>query len=424
MKISVSSEMERFYILLFFALLYLTPYGLSIGGTIWLTDIISLAVLLMICCCIFTGEIKFTTGVFRLTPSLLLLLVIFCLEFFLPFWGMILWGDLSSISSAIRAAIYWVPFLLILSIVPFYTESNLKRFNRMIIIAVIFNLVFGLIELGIYYGKLPSFLNFRLLLLDFAPQERFANERIMSFGFFQNSTAYGVFGFIALAHFLSRLIVLDSSKVQYYTLAFMSFSIVILSTSRVPLGASLCAFVFFLFFQRKTLSNLFIMSILACLLIITVFVLFSADVMLFSRFTRIIEGGLGNDYSFHERITVLWPNALDFYFKLGHPVFTNPTKHTGTIDSGYLTYLLQGGWFFLGVILIFIITSGLHALKKSMENRTNDYFSYMTLFFMVYFFLGMIMSNPLRSPLSIAFLCFCVFGFSVRSIHKLPKNRL
>lgn len=420
MKISVSREINRLYFFLFFVLLYLSPYGISVSDyVVWFTDIAALIVLSVLLCFTLLGKVYFTKGIFKPTPSLLLIFSIFFLELFSPFIGVLVWGDASTISSSVRALLYWVPFLLILSITPFYTEYNIKRLNKIIIVTVIVNLTFGLIELGMYFDKLPSYLNFRLYVLDFAPQERFANERIMSFGFFQNSTAYGAFGFIALAHFLSRLIVLDSFKFQHYILAFMAFIIVVLSTSRVPLGASVCTFALFFLIQRKTINNLFIMLALLCLLVIIIFVLFSTDTLLFSRFSRIAENGLENDYSFHERVTVLWPNALDFYFNLGHPVFTNPVKFTGTIDSGYLTYLLKGGWIFLGIILLFIITSGLHAFKKVMIDSSNNYFSIMTLFFINYIFLGMIMSNPLSNPIIIAFLCFCVFGFSIRSKHHL-----
>src|SRR5690606_12917300 len=116
-----------------------------------------------------------------------------------------------------------------------------------------------------------------------------------------------------------------------------------------------------------------------------------------------------------KRMASYWPHALAYYFDLGHPIFTNPTKYVGTIDSGYLTYLLQGGWLMLLLTVVMLFSFLLVSFFKIALLKRREYFSFLLLFLSIYVVLGMIISNPLRNPIIIAFLCFAVFGFSAKN---------
>jgi hypothetical protein len=289
-----------------------------------------------------------------------------------------------------------------------------KKLDRLFFFAVIVNLIYGIIELAIYFEYLPSFINFRVYLTNFAPEERFLRNRMMSFGFFQNSTAYEFFGFIAFIHCLSRVSNIDSGKGKYFLFSLFSFAIIVLSTSRTLLAAAFIYFSFFSDVAQKTRWNLllaFVFSVVSAAILIS---LFSLQFTLFSRFTRLVEGGLEGDYSLNMRLTTLWPNALEFYYDLGHPTFTNPSKFVGTIDSGYLTYLIQGGWLMLFTIFSFLLFLLFVILRRIFLSSLRSYYNYFLLFLLVYIALGMLISNPLRNPTVIVFLCFAVFGFSAR----------
>jgi len=406
--------LHQFLVLLIISLLFLTPYGIKFDEkVIWLTDLISLLVIFIVLSLFISGYTGVRRGE-RVNLSLLFLILFFFLELILPMIGVVAWGDLSSAASSFRAIIYWLPFLMILTIRPFNSNDALKILDKIIIIAVILNLIIGLIELSIYLELVSESWNFRIYLSDFAPQDRYLNNRIMSFGFFQNSTAYGVFGFVSLIHFLSRILQTDSDKLKFYMYALLSLFIVILSASRVPLMTAFISFFFFLLFLRKTRWNLMFSIILFIFSSITLVVLFTSDYMLFSRFSRLVEGGLSGDYSLNQRLFIYWPQALYFYNELGHPTFTNPTKYIGTIDSGYLTYLLQGGVGMVFSLISFLLISILSSLKEVLIYKERGYFPYFLFFICIYIILGMVVSNPMRNPIVIFFLCYAVCGFSFR----------
>lgn len=357
------------------------------------------------------------------SPNLVVffLLLFVSLEILLPIVGMVVWADVSSVSSSFRAFIYWFPFLLLLLLYVPGSRFDLSKLDGVICLAVFLNLFYGLIELGMYLEYLPSYFNFRPYVAGFAPQDRFLNNRVMSFGFFQNSTAYGVFGFISLVHFLSRLLENDRNKFKYLMFSLFSFVIIVLSTSRVPLASSFIAISFFVFLSRKTQWNLFLSGFIFVLSFLSIVILFSTEFILFSRFTRLIEGGLTGDYSLNQRLTVHWPQALEFYRDLGHPVFTNPAKYLELIDSGYITYYVQGGGMMLAVTFLFITACVFSPILRIIKRKDRSYYCYSLLLLGVYLLLGMFISNPLRNPIVIAFLCYVIFGFSVKS--KVSVNR-
>ena len=407
--------LHHLLVLLIISLLFLTPYGMKLGNeVIWLTDFISLLAIFIVITLLFSGSVGVLNSRSRIKLSLLFLILFFSLEIFLPVMGVLTWNDLSSIASSFRAIIYWLPFLMILTIRPFNSNDALKILDKVLITAVILNLIIGLIELSIYLELISGFWNFRIYLSDFAPQDRYLNNRIMSFGFFQNSTAYGVFGFVSFIHFLSRVLQTDSNKFKFFMYALLSLLIIILSTSRVPLISAFISFFFFLLFLRRTKWNLIFSVILFVFASIVLVVLFSSDYMLFSRFSRLVESGLSGDYSLNQRLFIYWPQALYFYNELGHPTFTNPTKYIGTIDSGYLTYLLQGGVGMVFSLIGFLLVSMFSSLKEALIHKERGYFPYFLFFICIYIVLGMVVSNPMRNPMVIFFLCYAVCGFSFR----------
>lgn len=220
----------------FFSLFYLTPYGFSIGSeVVWLTDFVSIFIICFVLFYLLVCRMYLEVNGYRVSLALFLLLLFFVSEFSLPLVGVAVWGDLSSASSSLRALLYWLPFIFLFAAFNPSHSFDLKKLDKLFFIAVSLNFLLGFVELAIYFGVLPEFLNFRLYIADFAPQERFLRNRMMSFGFFQNSTAYGVFGFLALVHCLSRLLVLDANKSKYLIFTFLSFAIIVLRDGLIKL---------------------------------------------------------------------------------------------------------------------------------------------------------------------------------------------
>ena len=78
------------------------------------------------------------------------------------------------------------------------------------------------------------------------------------------------------------------------------------------------------------------------------------------------------------------------------------------IDSGYLNYYLQGRWLFVAALAVLLAGQwwiGLRAFFGPASRRLG----LLVLFLVIYLSAAMVVSNPLRSPLMIAFIVFALW---------------
>jgi hypothetical protein len=132
----------------------------------------------------------------------------------------------------------------------------------------------------------------------------------------------------------------------------------------------------------------------------------------FSRFQRLADAGLLEDRSFGERVYDTWPTALaaarDYHFG----TLIQAPRALPLIDSGYLTYYLQGKWLFVAAVVVLLAGQWLLGLRAFFGARSQR-LGLMTLFLAIFLTGALIISNPLRSPLVISFVVFSLWRLRV-----------
>jgi len=118
-----------------------------------------------------------------------------------------------------------------------------------------------------------------------------------------------------------------------------------------------------------------------------------------SRIYRLFQYGLMEDHSFAYRIQELWFPPIDYVNTYFYGTVSNPTKQFEVIDSGYITYYAQGGWFFL----VFLVSNFIYFIYKSLRFSSETtvcpdfYVGRFCFFFIFYLVIAMIISNPMRN---------------------------
>ena len=132
----------------------------------------------------------------------------------------------------------------------------------------------------------------------------------------------------------------------------------------------------------------------------------------FSRFERLADAGLLEDVSFGARVYGTWPTALaaarDYHFG----TLIQAPRALPLIDSGYLTYYLQGKWLFVAAVLVLLAGLWLLGLRAFFGPRSQR-LGLMTLFLAIFLTGALIISNPPRSPLVISFVVFSLWRLTV-----------
>jgi hypothetical protein len=128
----------------------------------------------------------------------------------------------------------------------------------------------------------------------------------------------------------------------------------------------------------------------------------------FYRFQRLADSGLLEDVSLGKRVYGSWPTAIAAARDYPLGTLVQAPRALPLIDSGYLNYYLQGRWPFvaaLGVLLAGHWWLGLSAFFAPASRRLG----LMALFLAIYLSAAMVVANPLRSPLMIAFVVFALW---------------
>lgn len=424
--IKLISLFENFFLLQFVVILFLSPLGLP-PTPILSTDISGLFTFAILSFLAILG-FRFRPDQIKLTFPLIILLIFVFLECFLPLIGIFIWNDITVITSSMRAFLYWIPLLITLAILLSRKKlEDIASYNKIIYIALIANFLVASIELAVYFGNLPEFFNIRNYLEPLTSpnlRERFAYNRIWSAGFFSNSHGLGAFASMLIGHFLARNVLSKKSIISTIFPIIALLAITVMSTSRTALLSSLIMIMLFLLLvgnhliikNRFFFSNLFYIKAITLSIITTGIIwLMSYSSELFKRYQR-LSGGLEADYSASVRTDYLWPRALNFYRELGHPTFTNPTEFVGTIDSGFLTYLLQGGPIFIGIACLLPLSMFISGFYVYFIKGKESYPTLLMMFSSIYIMIAIININPLRSIEVILFISISIISFSCERI--------
>jgi len=410
---SLVSAYQRIVVWYVVAVLFLYPYGVTIGdgANLRLSDLFALLALV-----VGAGAIILRQSL-RVDRALLAIVGAFILlELLLPFVGAVGYRRPADAASALRMAMLWLPMLFLTMLAPLRNSTLFEaRLERVLGIALWINLVYAVLQIASTFGVVPRALLVTSWLEPWAVDPNYTLiETLRPSGFFTNSTGLSLFGIVCLCFFYARYVGGSARRDLVRTL--LALGVVVLSTSRsayVAAAAILVAGWLRLSPNRKGTVALLVALGIAALLVVVEQTVGIAEA--FYRFQRVADSGLLEDASFGKRVYHRWPTAIAAgrAFPLG--TLVQAPSALPLIDSGYLNYYLQGRLLFvaaLAVLLVGLWQLGLRSFFGSVAERQG----LMALFLAIYLSAAMVIANPLRSPLMAVFIVFALWriGFEGR----------
>jgi len=384
------------------SLLFLYPYGIPLSPEVSLRipDLLALPTLT-----IGATAILFRTQI-RIDRTLLTVVGFFLLmELYLPIVGAVGYRRPVDVLSSLRMAMLWLPMIFLTMLA---RSSSALRFERhlarLLAVTLWLNLVYAILQIAAVAGLVPRWVLITSWLEAFAVERYDIVQGIRPAGFFNASTSFSVFGIVCLCFFYARFLAGGARQDMIRTL--LAVGIVVLSTSRAAF-ASMAAILFAGWWLLPSVRRFTLLAILfggAVLLLVVVEETIGIDVA-FSRFERLAESGLFEDASFGARVYDIWPTAIAAArdYKLG--TLIQAPRTLPLIDSGYLTYYLQGKWVSVAALSLLLAGHwfvGLRAYFGPAVRRVGV----MTLFLGIFLTIALAISNPLRSPLVIFFIVY------------------
>lgn len=402
------------------SLLFVYPYGVPLGADASVRAPDLLGVL-----CLLAGALVLTLrGRLRIDPLFLWIAGPFVvLELVTPVIGAVGYRAFGDAVSSVRMAILWLPMIFLTMLSGFAEEPRFERRLRALLQASIWlNLAYALVQIAVDLGFAPDWAAFTRALEPWAVDRSYeVNLGLRPSGFFVNTTALSVFGVVCLSYFYAHYVASRGPSDLRYVL--LSLVLVVLTTSRVAFVASaliIAAGWFGLTRGRKAILAAILLAGMGALLAAIEYTIGLED--MFFRFTRLVENGLLADFSFGRRFRETWPAALAVAENYPVGTMISAPRIAVLIDSGYLTYYVQGRWMFIAgiaALLAGMAAIGLRSLHRSGRNAGG----LMILFMFIYLALALVVSNPTRSPLVIAFLVFAFYRLRTERLGRWVAGR-
>jgi hypothetical protein len=400
---SVAGAYEILLLFYLTSLLYAYPYGVTLGAeaSIRAPDLLGLL-------CLAVGAVAIAQrGSLRLDVLFLAIAGPFVLlEIATPAIGALGYRKFYDVVSSLRMAILWLPMVMLVALASPVAQPRFeRRFRALLVVSLWVNIPYAIVQIGVDFGVLPAWMAFTRFLEPWAVASNF--EVVLGLrpaGFFTNTTALSVFGVVCLCYFYARYVARRDPADFRATLA--SLFVILLTTSRAAFaGAALilaCGW-FALDGGRKLKLVAVLLAAIGAILVVVEQTI-GLD-QAFYRFTRIVDSGLLADVSFGQRLNQTWPAALAV--ARDYPVGTliSAPRIAALIDSGYLNFYIQGKWMFIAavaVLFVGMLVTGLWCLTRPRPPAGG----LMLLFMAIFLLPAMVTSNPIRTPLVIAFLVF------------------
>jgi hypothetical protein len=327
-------------------------------------------------------------------------------EIYAPIVGALGYRRPADFVSAVRMVMLWLPMLLLTMLAPPLASLGFeRRLAGVLAWALWLNLLYAGLQLGSVIGVVPHSLLVTEWLEPYAVDKSYnIIQGLRPAGFFNRSTALSVFGIVCLCFFYARLVSSRQRRDLFYSL--LAVAIVVLTTSRTAYAATAAI----LFAGWWHLSNNRKLTLIAILVLAAVAMLVAVEKTVgldaaFSRFQRLADSGLLEDASFGARVYDIWPTALAAArdYKLG--TLIQSPRALPLIDSGYLTYYLQGKWPFVVAVAVLLAGHWYVGLRSFFGPRSQRV-GVMTLYLAIFLTIALVISNPLRSPVVIVFIVF------------------
>jgi hypothetical protein len=388
------------------ALLFLYPYGVSLGdeASLRLSDLFALLALVVGAgALVLRQQIRIDRTFLAIAGAFVLL------ELLLPFVGAIGYRRPGDAASALRMAMLWLPMVFLTMLAPPRNSVLFEaKLERVLSVTLWLNIGYAILQIANTLGVVPRALLVTSWLEPWAVDKNYnLIQGLRPAGFFANSTALSVFGIVCLAFFYARYVSGAVRRDLVNTL--LALGVVALSTSRTAYAAAaaiLFAGWLHLSPGRKSVMALVLASGIAALLVVVEQTVGIDEA--FYRFQRLADSGLLEDVSLGKRVNQSWPAAIAAAQSYPIGTLVQATRALPVIDSGYLNYYLQGRWVFVAAVAVLLAGQwwlGLRAFFGPASRRLG----LLALFLAIYLSAAMIVSNPLRSPLMIAFIVFALW---------------
>jgi hypothetical protein len=417
---SLSRAYARLLLAYLVALLYCYPYGISLGGdaSVRVPDILGVLCLVAgLCALVLQGRLRVDLLFLAVAGPFLLL------ELVTPVLGAVAYRKPLDAVSSLRMALLWLPMILLTMLSNPAAEPGFTRRLRVVLVVSVFlNVAYGLVQVAVDFGYAPAWLAFTRLLEPWAVDRHFdVVLGLRPAGFFVNTTALSVFGIVCLAYFYAQYIA--NRQREDLWLSLLSFFLVVLTTSRVAFAAAvlIVATGWFALTGRRKVVVLVLTAAAAIAVLAAIESTIGID-QVFYRFTRLAEAGLLADVSFGGRVNETWPAALAAAREYPFGSLTSAPRIATLIDSGYLNYYIQGRWVFVAALALMLagqLALGLRQLRRPFQSPG----ALILLFMTVYLALGLVVTNPARSPIVIAVIVYAYWVFKTERDGFLVRMR-
>jgi hypothetical protein len=392
------------------ALLYLYPYGISMGeeASLRFPDIFAvLAVFMGLAAALQKGRIAVDRALLGVVGAFV------ALELFAPFVGAVGYRRPADVASSIRMAMLWMPMILLALLAPSWRALRFERSVAQILTVTLWlNFGYALLQIATTVGALPSTILLTTWLEPWAVDKNYnLIQGLRPAGFFANSTALSVFGIVCLCFFFARFV--SGNARQDLLRSLLSIGVIVLSTSRTAYATAaliLMAGWWLLSTGRKTVIAILLAAGVGIVLLAVEQTVGVQEA--FYRFQRLAESGVLEDASFGKRVNQSWPAAIEAARDYRFGTLIQAPRALPVIDSGYLNYYLQGKWPF--VVVLAAMLAGLWFLGlRAYFGPESRRLGVMTLFLAIFLTAALVVSNPLRSPLMIFFIVYALWRLQI-----------
>lgn len=268
-----------------------------------------------------------------------------------PFIGVFAIGlPTSALSSSARFAMF-ATFPMLFAILQLRRTALLQGLGNGLMVAVVMNLIYAVLQSLEFNGLISGSFLPHNVFAEYLPGRKF-DDWGRTTGFFNNGNHLGYFGLFAAIFFWAQFLSRPSLATLVYGIT--ALALPLLGNSRSALLITVTSLVVMsvtsvVLRRRARTRTLFAVTtaMLGGAAIIPALLSFQGlrDAVNFSRITRVIslaQGNLDADNSLRIRLEELWPTAQSIFNQYPLGTGAEPSTLIGTIDSAWLTYILQG----------------------------------------------------------------------------------
>ena len=248
-------------------------------------------------------------------------------------------------------------------------------------VGVALNLAYAVLQVLEFRGFLPWQTLPHHALSQILPQARF-DDGGRAAGLFLSGNHLGYFGALSATVFFARFLLRPRLAPAVWTL--LAAFLPVLGNSRsalvlvavVAFGQTLVAVSVWRRLPRATPLSLVVLGAVAVLVTaVAVQVDALAQALRFGRIVQLFEiatRGLEADGSLRARVEELWPRALAHLDRYPLGYGAEPSREIGTIDSAWLTYLVQGSLPLVIIFALFLAGAIVMGVVRSAPGRSLD----------------------------------------------------